>query len=500
MWNLSNLGMRTLALSLTGVCATLAVVSGTHASADKASAHPTPKKKENNTQGEVTFNKDIAPIVFSRCSSCHRPDQAAPFSLLTYHDVEKRGSLIAEVTKSHLMPPWKPGQSDCAFRDENRLTEGQIDLIQHWVSSGMKEGTTADLPALPKFTEGWTLGKPDLVVKMPAAFPVPADGPDIYRNFVLPLHLPQDVYVSAIEFRPSSRTVVHHSLFFYDATGAAKKREGEDGKPGFDGAMGGILGGNRSGLGALQRLRGGTNSGAIPPLGTLGGWAVGAQPVAMPEGLAYAVPKDADLILSTHFHPSGKAEQEQSVVGIYFAKQPPEKQFTTIQLPPVFGALSGLNIPAGAKDYSIEDSFTLPVDVKAFGVTAHAHYLGKSMKLTATLPDGTMKTLLWIPDWDFNWQGQYMFQDFVSLPKGTVLHGVVRYDNSADNPHQPSNPPKLVKWGEQSTDEMGSVILRLVATNEADLPELQKTYRLHLRDEYLKHPFFPRQQASGANR
>lgn len=485
--------LNSASILLGGACLSIALFSGTHAETRNKATHPISSKK-----AELTFNRDIAPILFERCTSCHRPGEAAPFTLLNYRDAKKRGKLIAAVTTSRLMPPWKPGKGDCAFQGDLHLTDAQIAAIRRWAAEGMPEGSPSDLPSPPKFTAGWKLGKPDLVVKMSAPFPVPADGPDIYRNFVLPLHLSQDVWVRAIDFRPSARTVVHHSLFFFDATGSARKRDGEDGKPGISGAMGGLIGGGGGGGGRgsvltlLNRLRGGGTTNAAAGFGSLGGWAVGAQPVLLPEGLAYYLPKGADLILSTHFHPSGKAENEQSVVGLYFAHKPPAKQFTGVQLPPIFGLFSGLDIPAGVKEYTLEDSFTLPVDVKAFGVGAHAHYLGKSMRLTATLPNGRMKTLLWIPDWDFNWQGQYLFKEFVSLPKGTQLHTTIRYDNSADNPRNPASPPKEVRWGEQSTDEMGSVMLRLVAANESDLPTLQQAYRAHIRSAFLQHPRLPR--------
>jgi hypothetical protein len=221
-------------------------------------------------------------------------------------------------------------------------------------------------------------------------------------------------------------------------------------------------------------------SGQAAPVGGLGGWAVGAQARSLPEGLAWYLPKDADLVLSTHFHPSGKQEKEISTVGIYFADKAPAKKFTGIQLPPLFGVFKGIDISAGAKEYSIEDSFTLPVDVKAFGASAHAHYLAKQMKLTARLPGGQTKTLLWISDWDFSWQDQYQFKEFVSLPKGTRLDVKITYDNSADNPRNPASPPKRVRWGEGSNDEMGSMGLAVVAADEAEMPQLQQAYRQHV--------------------
>ncbi|MDX2032792.1 MAG: cytochrome c [Blastocatellia bacterium] len=427
-----------------------------------------------------TFNKEIAPIIFNNCASCHRPGEVAPFSLLGYADVKRRAKQIADITARKIMPPWKADHSDYPLKDERRLTPAEIALINQWVAAGAIEGNPKDLPPLPKFTEGWQLGKPDLVVKMSEAFAVPADGPDIYRNFALPLNLPEDRWVRAIEFRPGTRSIVHHSLFFYDATGNARRQDEADPKPGYSGGMGGLAGGFSNTLG-----RGPAGAGEAAPIGSLGGWAVGARARLLPEGLAWRLPKGADLILSTHFHPSGKAESESSTVGLYFTDRPPAQKFTGIQLPPLFGVFTGLDIPAGAKEYTIEDSFELPVDVRAFGIGAHAHYLGREMKFTATLPSGQTQTLLWIRDWDFSWQDQYQFREFVPLPRGTRLHVKITYDNSAENPRNPTSPPKRVHWGEGSTDEMGSMSLAVVAAREADLPALQQATRQHLRESFM---------------
>jgi hypothetical protein len=451
----------------------------------------------------VTFTEDVAPIVFNNCTSCHRSGEAAPFTLMNYTDVKAHGKLIAAVTSAKRMPPWKAGPSDFEFKNARSLNESQIATIQKWVEAGMPEGDPAKMPKMPTFTNGWELGPPDLVVSMPEAYPVPAYGRDIYRNFVLPLNLKEDKWVRAIDFRPAARTVVHHSLFYLDDTGTARAEDAKDALPGYDGGMGGGLtlnartGNLQSALGLQARgaqstdpRTSGQDAGSLPDAGGsvsrvsggLGGWALGARARALPDGLAYFVPKGSDLILSTHFHPSGKEEREASTVGLYFTDKAPTKKFTGVQLPPVFGALAGLDIPAGDKQYSIHDTFVLPVDVKAFGTGAHAHYIAKEMKLTATLPDGTAKNLLWIQDWDFAWQEQYAYKDYVLLPKGTRLDGTVTYDNSADNPRNPSNPPKRVTWGEQSTDEMGSVGIQVVAANEADLPALQQAYAQHVRD------------------
>jgi hypothetical protein len=413
--------------------------------------------KEATTSQEITFNDDIAPIVFNNCTSCHRPNEAAPFSLMKYRDVQKRSELILDVVEDRYMPPWHANSRDYEFQDHRRLDENEINLIRDWVESGMPEGDPSNLPELPKFIDGWQLGKPDLVVSMAEGYTLYAEGPDIYRNFVIPLNLDEDKWIQAIEFRPGKRSVVHHSLFYYDTSGQARESDAADPIPGF-----------RSMGSGVQRE------------GSLGGWAVGGIPKKLPGGLAFYLPKGSDMILSTHFHPSGKEETEISTVGFYFSNEPPKEKFTGVQLPPVFGALAGVDIPAGDSHYTKTDSFVLPIDVEAFGVSSHAHYLGKSMKMTATLPDGEMKELLSITDWDFSWQEQYRYKDSVFLPAGTRLDGEIVWDNSEDNPNNPNNPPKRVTWGRESSDEMGSVTLQMVAANSREFGKLSQAIRNHV--------------------
>jgi hypothetical protein len=398
-----------------------------------------------------TFTEQIAPIVFNHCASCHRPGEAAPFALMSYQDVRKRGALIAAVTGTRYMPPWHaaPGYGD--FIDVHRLTDAQISTIKQWVEGGMPEGDPAKLPALPKFTEGWQLGRPDMVLTMTEPFEVPASGPDIYRNFTIPMNIPETKWVRAIEFRPSARKAVHHSLFFADTTGESRQHDGEGGQPGYNGGLDGTR---------------------FAKSGRLGGWAVGANPHLLPAGLAYPLPKGSDFVLQIHFHLSGKAEKEQSTIGIYLADKAPERMIAGVQVPAVFGFGMGLDIPAGENAYTMKDSFTLPIDVEGIAVTGHAHYLCKDMQAVATLPDGSRQWLLWIKDWDFSWQDQYQYKSPVPLPKGTRIDVAITYDNSASNPHNPSHPPKEVRWGEQSFDEMGSVTVQVVPARQSEYPIL----------------------------
>ena len=406
----------------------------------------------------VTFNEHVAPIIFENCTSCHRAGEAAPFSFTNYKEVRKRAQLIAEVTSERFMPPWHAESTDIKFAGERRLSNAQIKTLSDWVEAGAPEGNHAKLPKLPDFPSGWQLGKPDLIVEMAEAFEVPASGPDIYRNFVIPLNLKENKWVKAIEFRPGAPSVVHHSLFFYDTTGEALKLDRLSPEPGF------------------QRM------GRFVRSGSLGGWAVGGTPRPLPSDLAYILPKGADLVLSTHFHPVGKTAKEKSVVGFYFADKPPSQGFTDIQLPPLFGATAGIDIPAGEKRYVKKDAFVLPVDTKAFGISAHAHYLGKEMKMDAVLPSGKRKQLLWIKDYDFNWQEPYNFAEFLYLPKGTRIESQIVWDNSADNPNNPSRPPKRVSWGRESEDEMGSITLQVVAEQPQQLSLLKREYSQHSRN------------------
>ncbi len=416
----------------------------------------------NSLPASVTFTEHVAPILFQNCTRCHRPGEAAPFSLLNFQDAHKRGKQIAEVTAKRFMPPWHAEHGHVEFSNERRLTDDQIAVLSAWHQQGMKQGDPAKLPATPKFTEGWQLGKPDLIVKMPEPFEVSAEGRDIYWNFVLPLNLPEGKWVRAIEFRPQARSVVHHSLYFLDTTGTARQQDEKDPKPGYNGM-------NRS------------NS----EFESLGGWALGGEPMSLPPELAYRFPTNSDLVLQTHFHPNGKVEHETSTVGIYFATKPPTRQFTTLQLPPLFGRLHAMDMPAGTNGYTVKDSFTLPIDMEAISVTPHAHYLAKTFLLTATRPGGKPQTLLKINDWDFNWQEDCAFKHRVPLPKGTRLDATITYDNSASNPHNPSSPPKRVKWGPMTTDEMAALTLSVIPARDAELARLRQAKKEHNIDLFI---------------
>jgi len=409
----------------------------------------------DSTRKSPTFTENVAPIVFQNCVSCHRPGEIGPFPLITYQDVRKRSRQIAEVTGTKFMPPWHAESGHIEFLNPRVLSEEQIATLRRWHESGAPEGDPKKLPKLPAFPEGWQYGKPDLVLKMDRPFKLYAEGKDIYRNFVFPLNLPEDKWVRAIEFRPGARSIVHHALFYLDVSGAAREADDADPEPGYE------------------------DKGRIVRQSTpVGGWAVGSNVRVLPDGLAYRYPKSADLVVQTHFHPTGKAEEELTTIGLYFTEKP-KQSFVGIQVPPAFGEISGIEIPAGESNYVVRDAVTVPVDVEAFSIAAHAHYLGKVMTMKATLPDGREQILLKIPDWDFAWQEQFTFKQRVKLPKGTRLETELVYDNSATNPRNPTSPPVRVKWGPMSTDEMGSITVHVVAVREEDTAALRDALREH---------------------
>jgi mono/diheme cytochrome c family protein len=390
-----------------------------------------------------TYTKEIAPILWNNCAGCHRPGEIGPFSLLTYQDAAKRSSFIQDITATRKMPPWKPEHGFGSFHDQRRLTDKEIATIAAWADAGAPEGDAKDLPPAPKFTEGWQHGPPDLVLKVPEPFPIPASGRDVYRCFVIPIPIDSDKTVALVDFRPGNRRVVHHALMYLDSTGAARRRDAAEDGPGYA-SFGGP---------------------GIIPTGGLGGWAPGAMPRPLPDGVGKFLRKGSDLVLQIHYHPDGKPETDQSLVGVYFTKTPAQK---------IVGGIAvrsrGLNIPPGERRYHVSaQSDALPVDVQVTGITPHMHYIGKEMKVVAQTPTGQTIPLIWIKDWDFNWQGQYQYQSPVKLAEGSVIKLDAYYDNSSTNPSNPSKPPKRVRWGEQTTDEMCLLGVQVITDNLADL-------------------------------
>jgi tetratricopeptide (TPR) repeat protein/mono/diheme cytochrome c family protein len=392
--------------------------------------------------GQVTYNRDIAPIIYRSCSTCHRPGEAGPFSLLTYSDVKKHARQIAELTQSRAMPPWLPEPQSAKFADEMRLPDAQIDLIQKWVGQGEVEGDAAELLPAPKFVEGWQIGQPDMILKAEKPFTLPASGTDTYWNFIFRVPITETRWVKAVEIRPGDKRYVHHANILVDRGEVLRQREAEPG----------------AGFGGME-IR--IESQVFDPDSHLLFWKPGTVPYVEPDGMALRLDKGTDLVLNTHMQSSGKPEMIQPTIGLYFTSQPATKFPMLLQLEND----TKLDIPAGHKNFPVGDDFTLPVDVDLMALYPHAHYLGKDMRAFATLPNGTKETLIHIPQWNLNWQAVYRYQKPLRLLKGTTVSLRYVYDNSAENPMNPNHPPVRVKGGNRSTDEMCHLWLQVLPVN-----------------------------------
>jgi len=403
------------------------------------------------TGGEVTYYRDVLPILQNHCQTCHRPGEVGPFSLMTYRQAFKWGDDIKTYTQNRTMPPWKPVGAHGMFMNERQLTDKEIATLAKWVDTGMKEGDPKDAPLPRVFTEGWTLGAPDLVLEVPEEMQIGPTGNDLFRCFVLKTNFTEDKYVKAFEVRPGNRRVVHHTLNFLVAKGstdalleAERKKvlteKDLDRGPGYTVTMG---------VGRGVALRGG-----------MGGWAPGQVPRPLPPGIAYRIPKDCDFVIQTHYHRTGRLEKDKLRIGLYFAK-PEEKITMTVQATVLPGAF--LFIPPNQSNYKVTGTMYLDQDATLLSIMPHMHLLGKNIKTTMTLPNGTTKTLIDIPDWNYNWQETYFFREPIKVPAGTRFDVVAHYDNSAANPLNPNNPPRLVKLGEQTTDEMCFVFFNVVS-------------------------------------
>jgi hypothetical protein len=388
------------------------------------------------------FTRDIAPILYRHCVSCHRTGEVAPFPLITYEDAKKRARLIADVTRTRAMPPWQPVAGYNHFAGERTLSAPEIQTIRRWAAAGAPEGNPRYLPPLPAFAKepgaDWQLGKPDLVVQLPEPMQIPADGPDIYECFVVPMNLPKDQFIRAVEFRPSNRRVVHHALLFTDATHI--KRE-----PRY------------SCFGTI---------GLLPTLG-VGGWSPGNEAIRMPDGAAPPLQAGSRLVAQVHYHPDGKPEEDQWSVGFYFTDRAPVRRVVDVGL-----ASRLIDIPAGDAHYVVRAHFTTPIAIDAIGVIPHAHLVCREMKGVAILPDGTRRWLLYIKDWNFNWQDQYRYATPIRLPADTRIEMEFVYDNSAANPHNPNSPPRRVQWGPGVNDEMAGLHVQSIPVHMDELPEL----------------------------
>ncbi len=381
---------------------------------------------DGTDDAELTFARDVAPVVFTSCVSCHREGEVGPFSLTDYTSVAKRSKQIMEVIDQRIMPPWMPSQVHGEFEGQRSLTEEEKNTIRKWIAAGSPEGDLSELPPLPPATNGWRLGPPDLVVEMPTEFELGAEGPDVFQCFVIPLDIPEDKYVAAIDFIPGNPKIVHHSILFLDSNGVARKRDAATAEVGYS-----TFGGP-----------------GFVPTGSLGGWSPGKTPRKLSGGMGRYLQKGSDIVMQVHYHRSGKVEKDRSKAAIYFVDKPKNVAAD------IWVSAHSHDIPPGESNYQITASYTLTQELQMLGAVPHMHLIGRSMKAIARLPDGETRELVNVPNWNFNWQDDYRFTTPFRLPKGTVLEVTAVYDNSENNPSNPSSPPKRVTWGEETTNEM----------------------------------------------
>jgi len=424
---------RSHALAAIGVVLAIALALRPGAGVHAQSA---PERKDDR---QITFNRDIASIIFRSCDRCHRPGESGPFSLLTYDDVRKHARQIEVVTRTRFMPPWLPEPQALKFADEWRLSDEQIAIIEKWVKEGTPEGNPADLPPQPKFAEGWQLGQPDLVLKAAKPYLLLASGSDMYWNFIFPVPIDRTRWVKAVEIRPGDKRFVHHANILVDRLQNSRQRETEPGA-GFEG----------------MEIK--IESEAFDPDSHFLFWKPGTVPYLEPEGMALRLDKATDLVLNVHLQPSGKPETIQPTIGLYFTDQPATKFPMLLQLQ----SDANLDIPAGEKDFVVSDQLTLPIDVDLLAIYPHAHYLGKDLQAVATLPDGSTIMLIRILQWDLNWQAVYRYAEPLFLPRGTTVSMRYVYDNSENNALNPNHPPERVRGGNRSKDEMAHLWLQVL--------------------------------------
>ena len=397
----------------------------------------------------LTFSKDISPIIFENCAPCHHAGGSGPFPLLTYKDVRTHAAQIAAVTRIRFMPPWLPEPGYGDFVGQRRLTDAEIGLIRRWVEEGAPEGDPRDLRAPPKFEEGWLLGEPDMVVKVSKRYTLPAqgdDGRDVFRNLIAPVPISETRYVRALEFHPGNPQAFHHANILTDPTASLRRLDGQDGQPGFSGMD-------------LE-----IEADHFDPDAHFLFWKPGTSPAAESDGIPWRLDPGTDLILNLHMRPNGKPEVVEPEVGLYFTDQQPTKFPMLLQLEND----QALHIPAGDRSFVVTDDFQLPLDVEVLAIYPHAHYLGKDVRGFATLPDGSRKSLIWIKNWNFDWQGVFRYRQPVFLPKGATLHMAWTYDNSAENVRNPNHPPRLVVGGDQASDEMAHLWVQVLPVNFSD--------------------------------
>jgi hypothetical protein len=376
----------------------------------------------------VTFSKDVAPILAKNCQGCHRPGEAAPMSFLTYQQVRPWAKAIKEAVLLKKMPPWFADPHYGKFRNDRSMAQKDVDTLVSWADLGAPEGNPKDLPKPIEFVDGWNIGKPDLVFEMPEAFNIPASGTIDYQYIILPNKFTEDRWVQMSEVRPGNRAVLHHVIAFVRDPKSKWMRDHEPGK-----------------IFVPEKRKNGEDG---SPSDMLAGFAPGTPPTVLEPGQGRLVKAGSDVVFQLHYTANGKAAEDRTRIGLVFCKEPPKERVLSI------GASNNkFAIPAGDANYRVDSELELNHEVKLTAMLPHMHLRGKDFEYRLVFPTGETQTILRVPRYDFGWQLWYQPDQDLVLPKGTKISCTAHFDNSANNPANP-DPSKVVKWGDQSWEEM----------------------------------------------
>jgi hypothetical protein len=394
-----------------------------------------------------TFSRDVAPIMFAKCASCHRPGEVAPMPLLSFKDARPWAGAIKQKVASRAMPPWHADRQYGSFTNDLSLSDREIDTLVRWVDGGAREGDPAALPRLPAFTDGWQIGKPDAVFEMAEEFRIPDSGTIDYQYFEVPTNFTQDMWMQAGEVRAGDRAHVHHVIVYMREPAPTPRPTVLSVRPVFAGgappprpAPAPAAAPRPAAPRAAAAARGGD--------AMLVNWAVGEDAPVHPAGMAKRIPAGATLIFQVHYTTDGTPGVDRSKVGFIFSKTPPEREVRTGVI-----ANAAFAIPPGAADHLVEAEATFAEDARVWSMHPHMHLRGKDMTYTAIYPDGRREIVLRVPRYDFGWQTDYQLAAPLVLPKGSKLLVSAHFDNSPANRANP-DPKATVRWGDQTWEEM----------------------------------------------
>jgi hypothetical protein len=423
-------------------------------------AAPTGIGARSSTEANVTptFSRDVAPILYKNCTSCHRPGEIAPMSLLTYKDARPWARSIAARVDAGTMPPWHADPATGEFLNDRRLSGPDKQTILEWAAAGAPEGDPGDLPPQPQYADGWMIGQPDAVLTMQEDYPIPASGTIAYQYFEVPTNFTEDRWIQAFEVRPGNRAVVHHVIVYTRPPAPANlsqpvARPGRRPAPVFMFAEGMDIPAGQTGGPELppdqRKPRGPDDRPAPKMLGpSIGAYVPGNSARVYRAGTAARLAAGSTVIFQMHYTTKGQATTDRTSIGLIFAKTPPSTELRVTAL------INGnLHIPAGAPDHPVEAEVTINRDVTLWAMLPHTHLRGKRWSYEVTFPDGRKETILSVPKYDFDWQTDYIFKQPLKLPRGTTLHATAWYDNSPNNKSNP-DPTKDVWWGDQTWEEM----------------------------------------------